>query len=220
VSTQFHSKTPTYHHHSGLENNRRRPHILQLPEKKPPLSIAPRSNWHQTAHAQTQKDEYDLHSLQRQKIPLVPDKLYTENHGPGEVHKVEEGHNAQHRAGNVILDLVAEQIAAAVGASERIVGPIVLEIVAAAEALADEEALFVLVEDQKGVEHEEALAEAVARVGVLHEELVDEARTAAEGTAEEAADIAVWEDILEPNMNTDPWLLEHTAFVQKHKKLT
>jgi hypothetical protein len=153
----------------------------------------------------------------------VPDKLYTENHEHEEVHRAEEDHNAQHRAGNVILDLVAEQIAAAVEASEQIAGPIVPEIAAAAEASADEEALFVLVENQKGVEHEEAAAEAVAvaaRVGVLHEEPADEGKTAGEDTAEEAADIAVWEDILEPNMNTDPWLLEHTAFVQKHKKLT
>ena len=104
----------------------------------------------------------------------------------------------------------------------RIAGPVVPEIVAVAavEALADEEALFVLVEDEKGVEHEEAAVEAVAAwVGVLHEVPVDETRTAVEDTAEEAADIAAWEDILEPNMNTDPWLLEHTAFVQKHKKL-
>jgi hypothetical protein len=144
-----------------------------------------------------------------------------ENHGPEELHKAEEDHNVQHREGNVILDLVAEQIAAAVEASEQIAGPIVPEIAAAAEASADEEALFVLVENQRGVEHEEAATEAVAaRVEVLHEEAADEARTAAEGTAEEAADIAVWEDILEPNMNTDPWLLEHTAFVQKHKELT
>jgi hypothetical protein len=77
------------------------------------------------------------------------------------------------------------------------------------------------VEEQQGVEHEEAAAEAVAaRVGVLHEEPADEGKTAAEDTAEEAADIAVWEDILEPNMKTDPWLLEYIAFVQMHKELT
>ena len=83
----------------------------------------------------------------------------------------------------------------------QVAGPIVPEIAtAAAEASADEEALFVLVENQKGVEHEEAATEAVAaRVGVLHEEAADEARTAAEDTAEEAADIDAWE-----NMNTDP----------------
>jgi hypothetical protein len=139
-----------------------------LPEKKPPLSIAPRSNWHQTAHAQTQKDEYDLHSLKRQKIPLVPDKLYTENHGPGKVHKAEEDHNAQHHEGNVILDLVAEQIAAAVEASEQIADPIVPEIAAVAEASADEEALFVLVENQKDVEHEEAMSRRILRMPEDH----------------------------------------------------
>jgi (p)ppGpp synthase/HD superfamily hydrolase len=38
--------------------------------------------------------------------------------------------------------------------------------------------------------------------------------------AEDTADIAAWESSLEPNMKTDPCLLEYTAFVQKHKELT
>jgi hypothetical protein len=99
-------------------------------------------------------------------------------------HRAEEEQIAQHREGKVILDLAIEPIAAA-EAIKHIAAVAIALVLVAAKGPADEVALFVLMEEQMDVEHEEAADEAdtkaaaeaesvAARLELLHEETAEE----------------------------------------------
>ena len=110
----------------------------------------------------------------------------------------------------MILDLAIEQTATEAG--KNIAAVAIAFVVVATKGPADEVALFVLMEDQRDVQHEEAADEAAteaetvaARLELLREE-----------TTDEPADIAASEESLEPNMNKGPKLSECTSFVQKN----